>query len=1226
MSKYANPVFAAQMGTGKRKFKIRKKKNKTSPPPMPKPSRKGTVDTPWGPRKTSRSGSELKAPNPKSSPKALGPQTPKQPRRPVTPQQPKPKSPVGSPLTQLVRDTKAPPGKSFHSASSNDAVSVPSKQPPQWEEYTSRSGRVYYYNPLTKESRWDRPAELPVPVVPEGQWLPATSKDGKTYYYNTVTLETRWVMPASAHTQDKNQIRSNATPNTTRSVVEQNVVPDAAKAVVEQLTGPQRTHVIILQAHVRGQRTRRATAPLFAAYRDLKRHLELATKAPDRVDAKNTRDMLDTLTQAGAPIHILNSISTRFARVVLNYEATNASKSLREREDTLSRALVNVREIVGAVTDGMDKNEVIAACVTLRDAYKNMRMSAQHATRRAAKESVSVNKVDKISKLARRVWAEMRRKDAGLVPSSRIPDATYCVEMAQLNKAIRAHDVTEANIHECVMPAQRLEHCRHPHEVITKIRRLLAHAAHSGFARAPVLSNAHRAIEILSAEAKRRVDAAEKEKELERQAAELAAEAAARQVAVQKLTHQRTQTRDVAALDSDGTTNEDTDDDEDEFPEPPPPPVTVSKFMPPEPRSVPISRKRVESKDSFEDPPPPPPPPVHTAASTAEHIPARSSIVSSPKQKYSDSLAPQNACALQTPGKTEIKKPRTKAAYDISRNTPAAGTSELTKSAPDTYVGVLSSLIRVRLNELQNLRVLAEMLRISYVGENPTSVARSGALSAEEAVERLLGQLTVHSKASDRVQNAATNGLQAISKRKIRSAMETARREEMERLEAEEREQSYEATTISNSRPRTLTVEITPEASGPQPDATAKPSAMLQHTRSREDTFDMALAGVSPGSQSQTNTESVPCRTHTDVKKTSVLSAAKSKTCVTKGEMSVSTSGKRTSQPDVTNAGIAKTVDELDEEEKIHMLFDHFDRDEDAYLNRHELMSLFAACQQDSGGDQFTGDDFETFCEAIGADARLGVSLEQLKTIYMMGDGDIHHDWELLGMREQWERENKTRSVMTNALLTMAPAPRERAAPSPTPSARTLLASPPPLPCELKVVAAAEPLSKRRTRRSVSSIAANVQKQEGGTKRNLIQNAGTEKIKEGWLWKRGVTNSALKKRFCRLLTHKGDCFLQYFKRADDEKAAGTITITHKSQVLLDPRKDRYFHIAPHGTVGLATAGKIRKFIFKCVSVVDRKAWVAHLRQLIGAVKASAASRRGLWDASNLQSMAAEFID
>lgn len=61
-----------------------------------------------------------------------------------------------------------------------------------WKEAKDKTGRVYYYNTVTKETSWQKPkAKKEV-----SQWSSAKTADGKIYYYNRVTKESRWTKPA----------------------------------------------------------------------------------------------------------------------------------------------------------------------------------------------------------------------------------------------------------------------------------------------------------------------------------------------------------------------------------------------------------------------------------------------------------------------------------------------------------------------------------------------------------------------------------------------------------------------------------------------------------------------------------------------------------------------------------------------------------------------------------------------------------------------------------------------------------------------------------------------------------------------------------------------------------------------------------------------------------------------------------------------------------------------
>jgi len=73
-----------------------------------------------------------------------------------------------------------------------------------WTEVVDKkSGRTYYYNKVTKETRWTKPEDNPeedgnhsVAQDDPTNWVSSTDKaSGKKYYYNKVTKETRWNKP-----------------------------------------------------------------------------------------------------------------------------------------------------------------------------------------------------------------------------------------------------------------------------------------------------------------------------------------------------------------------------------------------------------------------------------------------------------------------------------------------------------------------------------------------------------------------------------------------------------------------------------------------------------------------------------------------------------------------------------------------------------------------------------------------------------------------------------------------------------------------------------------------------------------------------------------------------------------------------------------------------------------------------------------------------------------------
>jgi Ca2+-binding EF-hand superfamily protein len=87
----------------------------------------------------------------------------------------------------------------------------PKEKKPVWTEHTTDDGSTYYYNELTKESAWERPAEMdrgpPGPKAPPARptpkpkekkpvWTEHKTDDGGAYYYNELTKESAWERPA----------------------------------------------------------------------------------------------------------------------------------------------------------------------------------------------------------------------------------------------------------------------------------------------------------------------------------------------------------------------------------------------------------------------------------------------------------------------------------------------------------------------------------------------------------------------------------------------------------------------------------------------------------------------------------------------------------------------------------------------------------------------------------------------------------------------------------------------------------------------------------------------------------------------------------------------------------------------------------------------------------------------------------------------------------------------
>ncbi|GMH44030.1 hypothetical protein BSKO_11964 [Bryopsis sp. KO-2023] len=66
----------------------------------------------------------------------------------------------------------------------------------EWTEHCAPTGRKYYFNNRTKESKWEKPVEMDANKE-EGEWKEYLSAEGKKYYYNRVTRESKWYLPES---------------------------------------------------------------------------------------------------------------------------------------------------------------------------------------------------------------------------------------------------------------------------------------------------------------------------------------------------------------------------------------------------------------------------------------------------------------------------------------------------------------------------------------------------------------------------------------------------------------------------------------------------------------------------------------------------------------------------------------------------------------------------------------------------------------------------------------------------------------------------------------------------------------------------------------------------------------------------------------------------------------------------------------------------------------------
>ncbi|CAF3681345.1 unnamed protein product [Rotaria sordida] len=92
-----------------------------------------------------------------------------------------------------------------------------------WTEHKAPDGRTYYYNSISKESRWEKPDELKTSaelMLSQCQWREYKAENGRIYYHNVDTKESRWTKPKELEDIEKMitpQQTTTDSPNTTGS-------------------------------------------------------------------------------------------------------------------------------------------------------------------------------------------------------------------------------------------------------------------------------------------------------------------------------------------------------------------------------------------------------------------------------------------------------------------------------------------------------------------------------------------------------------------------------------------------------------------------------------------------------------------------------------------------------------------------------------------------------------------------------------------------------------------------------------------------------------------------------------------------------------------------------------------------------------------------------------------------------------------------------------------------
>ncbi|KAL2329116.1 hypothetical protein Fmac_022543 [Flemingia macrophylla] len=130
-------------------------------------------------------------------------------------------------------------------AQNDDAANNSNDQLDAWTAHKTDAGVIYYYNAVTGESTYDKPASFkgephqvssqPTPVsmtdLPGTDWMLVSTSDGKKYYYNNRTKTSCWQIPNEVAELKKKQ-DGDVTKDHLMSVPNTNVLSDRGSGLV----------------------------------------------------------------------------------------------------------------------------------------------------------------------------------------------------------------------------------------------------------------------------------------------------------------------------------------------------------------------------------------------------------------------------------------------------------------------------------------------------------------------------------------------------------------------------------------------------------------------------------------------------------------------------------------------------------------------------------------------------------------------------------------------------------------------------------------------------------------------------------------------------------------------------------------------------------------------------------------------------------------------------------